>query len=348
MPIPIKVTFFFELTPVTGSGGVPLSPAAGWTETYFGTVSAFTDAVIAGAVLGPSGAVTIQSKRWALLPWYVICPGIRVTDMTNPRSSLFYEPTTPGPNGVFKYYPRASGGQAQGNNFFPLNGQYGRGEIPNFNNVQPSEVDTAVRVKMQDASGRHRRVLLLRGLPEHIIGFGGAYLSSQGTWRPAMDAWLQLLSTGPTFCQLRVLSLIQPAGQQILSITLEPGDFRALNLTVPAAVQKVPDPPQTPQPPPANIAVGDTVVVRGVKGSYRVNGYWRVQAILPASGAVQYTLGPHRRNLAIPPTVPAGATLSYATWVFPQVVFADDTGLIVYERRTGRPFDLLHGQHKAK
>jgi hypothetical protein len=340
----VKATLFFEHFGIsTDPQGGPqnqsvLNPEAGWTESYYFAYSTFAEDTISTMLLGPTGAITLTSVREKLLPANVLMSAVRATDMANPRSSFLFA--------RLPYrYPTSSGSVGIGTNYFQGNGSYGQSSRPTtWTTIPSSEVDTAVRFKLVAAGGAPKRVLLLRGLPEEIIGRGGAYIRNKAPWAANLTAFGNYL-TKQTPLQLRTIWAGNPAPQVVIALTATANDYRSISLSTATPIQK------SQGGANVNVAVGDNVIVRGYKGGYRVNGAWRIAAISTTTGppaATNYFMQPHRRNVAIAATSPQSTTVQALTYTWVPVTLASDEGEIVYERRTGRPFGLLVGAHKAK
>ena len=344
MAIDAKVTIFFNWTPrkllgqatnPVGTGSLPVPPQSGWSETYYMTLTDFNQSTVAGTVIGAPDSNFLVNARLKLLPYSAgEIVGVRVADTANPRSAWQFAP-------LF-YYPPASAGLAAGSNRFTLAGTLGKGQgITTWQQILGSDVDAAVRLLMQTGLGSSRRAMTFRGLPQDIIGPGGAYQSTNDPWRTVMNNWRQVLTQSNGGVSLRTINKATPPGQPITLLATVVGDNRSLVVTTA-------NPVLSNGVGPVNVKANDLVIIRGVKGGYRANGPWRVLSVAGVLPQQQYTLYAHRRNVALPPVVNPGATLSFLSYLFQKVTSAVDEGEIIYAHRTGRPFGLQAGRRPAR
>jgi hypothetical protein len=324
-----------DATDPTGTRALPVPPQSGWSETYYVPLADFNQSTVAATVIGIPDSNALVNARLKLLPYSAgEIIGVRVSDTSNPRNAWSFAP-------MFRY-PPASGGLPAGPNTFPIAGTLGKGQgTPNWQKIRGSDVDAAVRLLMQTANGASRRGMTLRGLPQFIVGPGGAYQSDYDPWRTVMNNFRQVLTQPNAGVSLRTISKTTPPGAPISVLATSVGDNRSLVVTTPTPVIKN-------AVSPVNVAGGDTVIIRGVKGGYRANGPWRVLSVAGVLPQQQYTLYAHRRNVALPPVVNPGATLSYLAYLFNSVTSAVDEGEIIYAHRTGRPFGLQVGRRPAR
>jgi hypothetical protein len=307
----------------------------GWTETYFINSLTFDEAGISTAAFGTPLGPSVIATRIKLLPASISVLGMRASDPANPRASFFFASGT--------LFPTPSANRPVGQNFISQQGLYGlgRGIISGFaswTQVTAEEVDTAVKVRMETADGKHRRILLLRGVPNKIAGNDGVYLKNDPTWFPSMQSFLAALTQGLQGDHIKAIDTTQPAPIQVGPVQLYPTNYEYITLQTTTQVMKA---------GPVPVLVGDNVVIRGYRGGYRLNGPWRIVGI-GGSGPYLYTLGPKRRNVAINYQGQAGVTIQALGYAYQTVVNAFDEGLYVVSRKTGRPFGLLAGRRNVR
>lgn len=329
MPFNVKATLLCELA------------NQGWSETYYTSVDALTEDSVAARVLGLPYGQSIMQARAKLSPYDVRFLGVRVSNTGRKRQSFFFASDT--------YYPTASAGNATGPYKIYSHGLYGSSQAANVYTKMPSsEVDTAVKVRMQNADGSNRRVLLLRGLPEEIIGTEGAYNSLTPRWLTPMLGFRGQLTAAVGGNLIRTfLPFGAGSGQvgpyTIATLALAVADYHYIVVTVGSPLQIADN--ATP-PNVRDVRPGDTLCIRGYKGGYRVNGDHPVYSI--SNDHMTVTLGPVRRNVAVSATGTPGATIGAKYFLYNPVTSATDEGLYVVSRKTGRPFGLQAGLRKAR
>jgi hypothetical protein len=319
-PAPVKCTLFLE------------EGEQGWSETYYITCQTFDEAGIAPAAFGTPSGGTVIANRVKLLPAAVQVIGMRASDPANPRASFAFPSNTK--------FPTKSANRPVGPYFISKQGLYGEGYVSTWPNIQVSEVDTAVKLRQETADGLHRRILLLRGLPETVIGTKGGYLDTVGIWLDQMQAFRVALTQNSIGNLLKVIDGGQPPPSAVQTLTLFAPNYEYIQVTTLAPLMKRIGTAVSP------VLIGDRVLIRGYKGGYRINGPWRVIAI-DNTGLV-YTLGPRRRNVAVNSWTSPGVTIQALNYLYSSVANAFDEGLYVVSRKTGRPFGLLAGRRPAR
>jgi hypothetical protein len=307
--------------------------AQGWSETYYVTVGALDEQNVAQAYFGQ--LTCIIPSRLKLLPASVSVVGLRVSDPTTFRAALFFAPNT--------NYPTLSAGRATGTYNMPYKGQYGQGVIPNWQNVQVSEVDSAVKLRMEDATAIHRRIFLLRGIPEQITGQDGTYNDLHPYWLPAMQQFRVALTQASVGCLMRVNNPADPAPINVSDLELLATDHRSILLTLPEPLLSAGGVLYPLSNPSLSL-----VMIRGYRNGYRINGVWTVRSVATGGPPYVYTCGPRRVNCAQAVGAPQGCTAQPFAYTYAPVVNAFDEGLYIVARRTGRPFGLQAGRRRVR
>lgn len=335
----------------------------GWSETYYFAVGNFNEQDISNFLFGGPGNVILSRIR--MLPPDVGVIGIRVSQVPLTRSVLLFFPNT--------NYPTPTGAGVPGFNQFPSAGNFVYPPLIPPNEQISVEPEAAVKIRMVDASGTHRRIFLARGLPWQIIGTDGSYFPNgaplgapgvpggPGTpqninWPTALNNFLAALAgkvTGLNACQINFLTpnTVPPPGTSIPAANVLTVGFGLNNefLQITTDVQIMTGPAFNI--PVSAVYPNNTVIMRKLTGGYRVNGPWNVfsvKAPTPPATAWTYVLGPKRRNVAIPSNYSGGAKVIGLTYQQVGIASATIDGPYVVTRRTGRPFGLLVGRRAAR